>query len=222
MIKKGFICTGYFFAGCMDFAAGVLIVSILSALFYIEVPLWAYVLGAFLAVLPDMDLMKDLAKVSVKGWDHHRTFMHKPALVIPATAIVGVIVGLLAGNIFFWVSVFVLCVFWHYVHDTKGMGGYGIAWLWPLSVNYWSLRGSERPEDAFTASETWFLDWIHPTPLSVRELSCTVLFLTCAPIFDQMLVEWVTILLPLFCVGVFTVWLTARRVFLHHSKETVL
>lgn len=199
---------GHFLAACMDFAMGILIVSILGSIFSVEIPLWVYVLGAFLAVLPDMDIILDVLKGSdLQGWDHHLTIMHRPTVILPTVAVIGAFLGFFLGSPLFYSLVFILCVFWHYLHDTKGFGGGGIAWLWPVSRMYWGFSGGEIPEEVRTREEPFYLEWIKPTALSVRELGFVVIILTGAAFFDIQLSLYASYLLPLFSACVLLVWM---------------
>jgi hypothetical protein len=200
---------GHFLAACLDFAAGVFIVATLSAVLQVDVPLWVYPLSAFLAVLPDTDIFLPVLRASdLLGWDHHQTFMHRPLLILPAVTLLGTVIGFLLGNLLFYALVFFSCVFWHYVHDTKGMVPEGgIAWAWPFSRYYLSPFGKDVPEQVRHRETPFYLEWIHPTVLSVRELFFAVLFLTFAPVFDQNLIVWATYLVPLFGVSILCVWI---------------
>jgi hypothetical protein len=206
-MRTAFKYAGHFFAGCMDFAAGVLVVSVVGAVCGVEVPLWAYPLGAFLAVLPDMDIILPVLRASnLLGWDHHQTIMHRPVLVLPTVALLGAVIGFALGNPAFYSLLFFLCVFWHYVHDTRGFGGGGIAWFWPVSRFYWGLFGGEVPEDVRDRDTPFYFEWLSPTSLSVREFFLAALFLLAAPMFDQALVPWVTLLEPLFIFSALLLW----------------
>lgn len=196
----------------MDLSVGMLIVSMVGFYSGIEMPLFIYVVGALLAIVPDVDLLGEIFKAKdLKGWDHHQTLTHRPIIMLPVFTVLGALVGFLSGNIVLYASVFFLCVFWHYIHDTKEFGGGGIAWFWPYSKKYWSFTSVELPEDSEMGKHESYQMWIHPSALSVRELSITAIVLVAVAFFDSRFVVFVSYFLQLFAVGVVSVWFLSRR-----------
>ncbi len=211
--EKAFIYAGHFLAGCEDFAVGILIVSLVSYGNGIVVPLWVYTLGMFLAVLPDMDILFRVLRANdLRGCDHHQTLMHRPVIVLPLITLIGALLGWFLGDVSLYVEIFFCCVLWHYVHDTKGFGGGGIAWFWPLSNNFWSFWGSEKPKPAPMDGEPYYQKWVHPTALSVGEMMIAALALIVVAILDYRLAEPVLVLAPLFGVIVLLIWNIAAAV----------
>ncbi|TSC89816.1 MAG: hypothetical protein G01um10143_306 [Parcubacteria group bacterium Gr01-1014_3] len=133
-------------AAALDLSMGIFIVFLASKVAGREIAVSALVIGAILAVLPDFDVIfMFLGRGKVYG-DHHQMWPHRPAIVIPVV----VLLGWFLGGVF-WGIVGGACVFWHYIHDTRGFGGGGIAWFWPLSKKYYSLKGAEDPKDSLMA-----------------------------------------------------------------------
>lgn len=212
LVERGFIYIGHALPACMDLAVGALIVSMIGFYTGNELPLWMYLVGALLAVVPDVDLLADIFKAKdLKGWDHHQTPTHRPVIMLPAFTLLGALVGVLLGNIFLYAGIFFLCVFWHYIHDTKELGGGGIAWFWPYSKKYWSFTSSQNPEEIDLWNIESYSLWIHPRALSVRELSITAVTLVAVAFFEPRLVALVSYFLPLFAVGVLGVWILSPK-----------
>lgn len=212
LIERGFIYIGHALFACVDLAAGMLIVSVVGFYSGIEIPLFMYAAGALLAVVPDADLLGEIFKAKdLKGWDHHQTLTHKPIIMLPVFTVLGALVGFLLGNIFLYAGIFFLCVFWHYLHDTKELGGGGVAWFWPVSRKYWSFTSVELPEDSVMGKHSSYPMWIHPSAFSVREFCITVIVLVLVAFFDPRLVVFITYILPLFAFGVFSVWILSPR-----------
>ena len=170
---KAFLFVSRGMAAIFDFTVGILVVAVVAHFLSVEPLWWWYVLGSFLAVLPDMDLMPMILTGRNVAFNHHETIMHRPVVIIPiATATA----ALLGGTFFALVAL--ICVTWHYLHDMREFGGGGIAWAWPYSRLYLSFLGNEQPEDAKMNFETEnYLEWLNPTPLSVREFILATILL---------------------------------------------
>lgn len=119
--------------GMLDLTMGIFLVWAAAKLFHHEVPLWAYPIGAALAVAPDLDIILALFLRQPISGDHHEHLPHRPVIGIGLAAPI----AWMCGGIF-WAAIAALCLFSHYAHDTHGFGGAGIAWFWPISTRYWS------------------------------------------------------------------------------------
>jgi hypothetical protein len=100
-------------------------------------------LGAFFALFPDIDfVVQMITRRSLYAVDHtHRDLLHYPLPVIVGGALcMAVIAPSFAG-------LFVLGVFWHFLHDSCGVG-WGIPWLAPFSERY--LKAFSRPDGTFS------------------------------------------------------------------------
>lgn len=130
-------------AGFMDFGVGALIAAAVFAAGG-SAAWWQLLAGGFFALLPDMDNIWPILRGRVEK-DHHATVMHMPLLVLPLVAIAAFILG---GAL--WGATALLCVLWHYVHDTPPLGG-GIRWLWPLGDE----KMREQPYHELWIQKNW-------------------------------------------------------------------
>lgn len=118
-------------AGLLDAAMGMAIVAGSSWALGMAVEPWALVIGAMLALLPDLDIVPAILRGRVVD-DHRGTWWHAPLVVVPLAALLALILG---GA--YWAVVAIACVLWHYLHDTPD----GVRWLRPFSPYYWTYRG---------------------------------------------------------------------------------
>lgn len=162
---------GNVLAGFLDFAVGTFVVGVMTRVWEIEISPWLLVIGGITAILPDFDIVWFLVSRGRPSGDHHQSVPHRPLVMVP---IVGLLAFLIGGD--FWSVAISVCLFWHYLHDTHGFGGGGIAWFWPFSRKYWSLSGGEEPEKSEMArSESGHVEWINatwlrPSYVSVRDV----------------------------------------------------
>ena len=188
-------------AAFLDFAIGVLIVSLVARVFSMNVQLWQVALGGILALLPDFDMIYPLVRKKYAGAeDHHASLMHRPLLVLPvATGAAWWFGGTL------WASITFLCVFWHFLHDTKQFGDAGLAWFWPFSKKEWSLVGSEDPPQNPKVVDWIYGRWLTPSPMSFLEITIGAVALAIGSglVFGYRIAE-VFFVLPL--IGTFFVW----------------
>lgn len=157
---------GILFAMLLDISVGAAGVHFLAYIFKYDLSWWHYFIGMGIALAPDIDcvwqvasswLSRTIAKRKNKriGWhllllqklcsektedDHHQYLPHRPIFGLPLSALFGFVGG---GS--FWALTATLLVFWHYIHDTKGFCGRGIAWIWPFSKYYYGI--------------SWHLSW---------------------------------------------------------------
>ncbi len=188
-------------AAFLDFAIGVLIVSLVARVYNSSLQLWHLVLGGALAFLPDFDMIIPLVRKKYAGAeDHHASLMHRPILVLPAVTFAAWWLG---GTP--WAIVAFLCVFWHFVHDTKQFGDAGLAWFWPFSKKEWSLVGPEDPPQNPKVVDWIYGRWLTPSPMSFLEITigATALAIGSYLVFGYRTAE-VFFVLPL--IGAFFVW----------------
>ena len=163
----------------LDFSAGIFIVSAGSLIAGRESSIVYYIIGGALALAPDFDVFYMYLKRGEIYGDHHQYFTHRPIVGLPLAALIGFAVGGL-----FWCAVAIICVFWHYVHDTEGpTGGGGIAWFWPFSEKYRSPWKTSDPKQSLSGQaigrqdELLESEWLAPSARSVSELVAgTILF----------------------------------------------
>lgn len=171
------------FAATLDWVMGVFIVWALGQLWPHELAWYHYALGALLGIAPDFDLLHQLLFLK-KGeglTDHHDWLTHRPAFMLPLAAGLGYLLG---GE--FWAVVAALPIFAHYLHDTRGLGGGGIGWLWPFSKMHYGLSLKKgilvtHPSEAkalWPDHNQWLeKEYLRPSRRSERELSISAFLL---------------------------------------------
>jgi hypothetical protein len=107
----------------LDIGVGVLLALGVAEYFGIPASPWLIAFGIAAALLPDIDVLTILL---TKRW-HHRTYTHYPLLWLPMCALAFVLLPLP------YATLLTLGVYAHLIHDTFGIGWWGIAWLWPFS-----------------------------------------------------------------------------------------
>ena len=162
---------GLGFAIMIDVTNGLLIALLVGKMYgYQPLTLFVYMLAAFFALLPDLDIGYQMLSKS-KIDSEHRSPLHYPYLFLLVTIV-------LAGISSFWAIVFGMCLFTHFIHDS--FDEWGIPWLAPVSSNTYSLLGkyagkpylfrewtppelkARRPEPLDEYLETYFLQ-LSPT-----------------------------------------------------------
>lgn len=136
-----------------DFGHGILITILLLTLFDIEPSVIYFLLGLSFSVIPDLDGLKELfrfGKVGASDQGDHRDGLHYPF----AWLLVGG--GLIYINAFIG-TLFILCVFAHFLNDSWGTG-WGIPWLWPLSKRNYKFF-SRKDVDADKTFESLVTSW---------------------------------------------------------------
>ncbi len=163
-------------AGSLDLCMGALIASATLSTLGVEVLPWHLAVGAVLAVLPDFDIIPAILTNQKGIEDHHTTLMHRPLFLIPAAALVAYALG---GSA--WELVAILCVGWHFLHDTPPLSPGGIAWLWPFDKRFVSVFGTHEPARGSLTHDQWIKAfWLRPTARSVSEISVGIAALVLA------------------------------------------
>lgn len=146
-------------AAFLDFCMGIFIAHTISAFFNQSPTFQVYIFGAILGLLPDIDVIYMFVHKGLVYGDHHQeSLMHRPIVIIPTTTLFA---NLLGGNQ--WSLITFMCITWHYIHDTKILGGgNGLNWLWPFTKN-----------NPFKSShENWVENtWLRPSRKSAIEIS---------------------------------------------------
>jgi len=166
---------GNVFLSLLDLAMGAFIVFVGSKVSEHDVSVYHYGIGALLAALPDLDVLYMFLRWGRVYGDHHQYLTHRPIIGISAALLIGMVLG---GA--FWAVTACACMLWHYIHDTKGLGGGGIAWLWPFSRLYYSLHGAENPEESIMLRDHHQgldSEILSPSPKSVIESLMTSILL---------------------------------------------
>lgn len=118
-----------------DMGAGIIITHIVGKIFNYKLPFYFYLIGMFLALLPDFPVF--LLRIRGREIRHHRGVDHYPIIIIPIFLI-------LILFSFFWVVVAGLCVLAHLIHDSLDKEEWGgIKWLAPFSKKNYRLFGKK-------------------------------------------------------------------------------
>jgi hypothetical protein len=182
-------------AGFLDFCVGACVAVCILKYFGAPTPLWVLPIGSLFALLPDFDIVYPILVGLDFKWNHHTTLMHRPIFLLPVAAIVAY--GI-AGPV--WTLIAFVCVSWHYVHDSRLLGGDHIDWLWPLR------ESPHLPGDP----PRWLrLYWLRPSKKSVAEVCIGLLLLILALKLAHFYIVAV-IGIPLITFGVIAVWIVAR------------
>lgn len=151
----------YMHAACLDFAVGILIAVLLWRYVYKEMPSFGVMFGGgALALLPDIDTLPGIFGLMEHPEDHHRLLTHYPLIMLPLGGFIGLYVGAWFGNAYRGLTLALLCITWHFIHDTPGR----IAWLMPFSDEYWVVP--IWPYEGSTIAEMWG----RPTIIAQTEL----------------------------------------------------
>lgn len=195
----------------LDLAVGMMVVFLVETGYHTAAQrLLCYIMGATIAVLPDLDIVFMIVSRGHLDGNHHEALPHRPILMFP---VVTLIVGFIGGSE--WVVIAWLCLMWHYTHDTHPFGG-GLAWLWPFSNLYWSpVAPPLDPKDSVmaTASRQW--EWMEqnifrPTKHCIGEtVASTVLFFI---VLGNLWTWWIGLAVGLVeWIVLFGIWWGARR-----------
>jgi hypothetical protein len=182
------------FAATLDWVMGVFLVWTLGQMWPYELAWHHYALGAFLGILPDLDFIHRalFAKKGEGLTDHHDSLMHRPAFMLTLAAMLGYVFG---GE--FWAVAAPTPIFVHYLHDTRGLGGGGIGWLWPFSRKHYgiSARGIlvTKPREAsmlWPDHNQWLeQEYLRPSNRAVTELYLASVML--AMVVARTVADWV-------------------------------
>lgn len=126
-----------------DFANGIFATLIASYVSGESVAWWHFVIGALLAMSPDLDAIPELLRrgrvaASPEHPTDHRSGLHYPILFVVA----GAAAAYLAP---FWGTLVLAATLLHFVNDLYGTG-WGIELLWPLSTRrfkFFSRRANQ-------------------------------------------------------------------------------
>lgn len=122
------------FAALLDIVMGVSVVFALGEMLGESINEFQYLIGSALALFPDIDYGWQIVRGRNAKDDHHQYLMHRPLFGLVCAPLLGYALG---GT--FWALVAGILVLWHYVHDTEGFLGRGVAWLWPFSSWYYGI-----------------------------------------------------------------------------------
>lgn len=203
---KFFLLVASGLAPLLDFSVGSFIVITAGYITGKQMTLWHYIAGGLLALGPDYDIVY----LYSTGWrrkntpmpHHHCLISHRPLVVIPIVVFAGYALG---GTIWAWIAG--LCFFEHYLHDSKGFFGGGIAWFWPFSkefISVWPLfRAHQLPPERIEYSREvhnrWLIkNYLRPSQQSLWEFSLAFLIVSTMTTAYLRLPLWS--ILVLFCV----------------------
>lgn len=121
-----------FFAMLLDISAGAFTVLVAGMAVGYEVSIIECGIGSLFALSPDIDCAWQFLRGRHARNDHHQYITHRPIFGVSVALLLGGAYGVATG-MWLWCAVAPLLVLWHYLHDTEGFLGRGIAWLWPIS-----------------------------------------------------------------------------------------
>jgi hypothetical protein len=127
----------------LDIGVGALFSLLVSHLFGFHATIFFVLLGILFVLLPDVDIIPIFWRTEYD----HRSFTHYPVIYIPPALLLYVLGGPVYGTLF------VLCIFAHFIHDTIGIG-WGVAWLWPFSKRKFLFPERSR-RDQYGLFMTW-------------------------------------------------------------------
>lgn len=157
---------GYGMAMMFDVAVGMFIILLANKIIGINLSIKNCLIGGIFGIVPDVDILYMFIRKGEAYTDHHQFISHRPIVGITLAALIGWVMG--GAN---WSITATACVCWHYLHDTYGFGGGGIAWLWPISKYYLSARGKMiKPEDSEMNCDPEV--WLHARVLSPNKQAC--------------------------------------------------
>ncbi len=164
-------------AGALDLCMGVFFTTGILAAFGLKPALWQLAVGATLAILPDFDIVPTVLRGREATGNHRVSLMHRPLLILPLATLIAYAIG---GTV--WLCIALVCVTWHYLHDTPPLSQGGIAWAWPFDTRYWSWFGPKPPlDDTGLTHHEWLKRyWMRPSRLSVTEIGTGLLALLAA------------------------------------------
>lgn len=127
----------------LDIGVGILLSLGVAEYFGIEATPFLVAFGIACTLLPDIDVVT----LPFGKW-YHRTVTHYPIVYLPLAVLAYIFLDPV------YATIFTLCVYAHLIHDTAGIGWWGIAWLWPFSKKRLLLfPEKERREN--TGSVAW-------------------------------------------------------------------
>lgn len=138
----------------LDIKLGLVWAIGLALLFNVTITVSWLMAGITCALLPDLDFWLEYARRGSVGGtviDLHRTLLHAPLTYIPVALFIGSAFGPA------WMTLFVLSVLGHHIHDSMGMG-YGVRWLWPFSTRWYKLFSSKDGEIHYDFAHL-FVSW---------------------------------------------------------------
>lgn len=157
---------GYGMAMMLDIAVGMFIILLASKIIGINLSIQNCLIGGMLGISPDVDILYMFIRKGKVYTDHHQFISHRPIVGIALVTLIGWVISGID-----WSITAAACVLWHYIHDTYGFGGGGIAWLWPVSGSYLSARGKMiRPEDSEMNCDPEV--WLHSRVLAPNKQPC--------------------------------------------------
>lgn len=113
----------------LDIGIGILLSIFISWYFKYKLAFLFIASGIVFSLLPDIDFLIEFLRhksVGGKVIREHREITHYPLFYIPIVILVLFLFGKM------WALFFILAVFFHFLHDSIGIG-WGIKWLYPFS-----------------------------------------------------------------------------------------
>ncbi len=203
-------------AAVMDFGIGALIAVSTLLYFDQEVAWYTFIIGGFMALIPDMDVLPSMMRGKSLEFDHHQTLFHHPLVILP----IAVIGAYLLGG-FVWALIAAISITYHFLHDTGWFTDTtGISWLWPFSKRCWTWHGS-YPVPGHIDQHVWLgRHWLRPTTKGMIEIGVGVTALGIVVYLQNFTSLLPVLLANLILLGTAFVWLTARQLSKSRQTET--
>lgn len=116
---------------------GIIIVHTMSKIFGCDVPIYFYLIGIFLSVLPDLDVLLIMFGVID---DHHDLVTHYPIPMIVFSCFTFGLISIVQPVLYYWTAVVGLCLFFHYFDDSIGrITQLGLRWGMPFNDKYYAV-----------------------------------------------------------------------------------
>ena len=200
------ILSGSAMLGYLDLCVGSFIAMIVAKIVGVDVGLQHLLAGALLAVSPDIDIPLIILFRKKEIIDHHETITHNPLFMVPTmTCLTWYFWGPM------WASIAVLCVLWHFIHDSEGVNEGSLAWFKPFTNLHWTplkpLVLSEPKKNEFVGGYASLLHkyWLQPSTISVQEMVLgSLCLLVSVSVTDSMLIGMVAFVLS--WLGIAAVW----------------
>ncbi|MDQ3014290.1 MAG: metal-dependent hydrolase [bacterium] len=146
-----------------DIGIGIILSTILTHLFGVELNAIYVIAGILFALIPDIDMLSYVHPWFKKIFNDHRDWTHEPWLYL----VISITLYFIAGPL--WALLFFSTTLLHFIHDSLWIGP-GIMWFTPISKKRYKFFNIEKPYEP--GPITWFRDfYLRPTIVSITEIS---------------------------------------------------
>lgn len=139
----------------LDIGVGVLLAIFSSEFFNLPLTGGFLTAGIIFSLLADIDYVFYLGDGGNSKEAHkHRDLLHYPLFYIPSGMI------LISFFSFPWAVLFGLCSFFHFLHDSIGIG-WGIQWLYPFRKDHYAFFYRYQPPNRELLPKKMLYIWKH-------------------------------------------------------------